>query len=146
MENKHYIYLHINPLKNEIFYVGQGINKRAFATHNRSEVWKRTVKKYGYIINIIETDLTKEQVNEREIFYIKKIGRRDLELGSLINFTNGGEGSVGRTPWNKGKTGYKTQKCSEETKTKIGKGNTGKIKTEVFCKKMSELKKGSIPW
>ena len=56
-ENKYCVYFHINPLKNEIFYVGIGSVKRAHSK-SRSKWWKNIVSKYGYIIDIIETDLT----------------------------------------------------------------------------------------
>ena len=90
--NRFYIYFHINPLKNEIFYVGKGTSGRAKRKHNRSELWNNIVNKYGYIIDIVEDGLTNEEAFEREIFYIKKIGRRDLGLGTLVNMTDGGDG------------------------------------------------------
>ena len=117
--NNYYIYFHINPLKNEVFYVGKGKDKRAWKKISRSTHWKNIVKKYGYIIDIIEQNLTEEEAFEREIFYIKKIGRKDLGSGSLINMTDGGEGSSGL-------------KHTEEAKKR----------TPEFCKLMKEMKKG----
>jgi hypothetical protein len=116
--NNYYIYFHINPLKNQVFYVGKGKDKRAFKK-DRSNYWINYVKKYGYIIDIVEDNLTEQEAFERETFYIKKIGRKDLGLGSLINRTNGGEGISGL-------------KHKEESKKR----------TPEFCKLMSELKKG----
>jgi len=116
IETKFYIYFHINPLKNEVFYVGRGYGSRSHRKTNRNKYWHNTVNKYGYIIDIIESGLTSDEANEREIFYIKKIGRKNL-----VNMTDGGEGSVGRDPWNKGiKTGdicnNKGRRRSEATK------------------------------
>lgn len=94
--NNAFVYFHINPVKNKIFYVGISSKKlRPFNKINRTLHWKNTVKKYGYIVDIIETDLTWQQACEREKFYIKKIGRKDLGKGNLINLTNGGEGTLG---------------------------------------------------
>jgi hypothetical protein len=90
------VYFHINPLKNEIFYVGIGSIKRSVSKKCRNKFWNNIVNKYGFIVDIIETDLTWVEACELEKFYIKKIGRRDLGLGPLVNLTDGGEGSVGR--------------------------------------------------
>ena len=91
--NNKVLYFHINSVKNEIFYVGIGNTKRPYDKIGRSNFWKRTVKKYNYIIDVVETGLTWEQAKEREIFYIAKIGRRDLTKGPLVNLSDGGEGN-----------------------------------------------------
>lgn len=46
-----------------------------------------------------------------------------------------------RTPWNKGLK-YKNKPCSDETKKKISKANTGKPCSEETKKKLSELNSG----
>jgi len=80
--NNIYLYFHINPVKNEIFYVGLGRKRRAWSKA-RNIFWKNTVNKYGgFIVDIVEENLSIEEACERERFYIKKIGRRDLGLGS----------------------------------------------------------------
>src|SRR3972149_105901 len=86
MDN-YYIYVHINPLKNTIFYVGKGKNNRAFSNKGRNIHWQRTVKKYGFIVNIVESNLTNEDACNKEIFYINYIG-----LKNLTNMTIGGTG------------------------------------------------------
>lgn len=92
----YYIYFHINKTTREVFYVGKGLGKRAFVKSHRSKYWKRIVAKYGYEIEIIEENLTEEHAFERESFWIAKIGRKDLKKGTLINFTDGGDGSPKR--------------------------------------------------
>ena len=129
MKNKFYIYAHINPLKNEIFYIGKGHGKRAFNKNSRSKFWKDTVKKYGYIVDILEEGLTEEEAFEREIFYIQKIGRRDLGTGPLVNLTGGGDGIIGRI-------------ISEETKKLMSKKATGRTHSQQTRKKISEFNKG----
>lgn len=114
---KYYIYFHINPQTGEPFYVGQGKHtkdpkkeqfKRAFDfKKSRSKFWRNLYKKYGIEVNIIESYISEEFINEREIFHIKKLGRRDLGLGPLVNLTDGGEGTKGKI-------------ISNETKKKIG--------------------------
>lgn len=89
------LYFHINPLKNEIFYVGIGNIKRPYKKARRSKMWNNIVNKYGYIIHISETNLKWKDACDKEKFYINKLGRRDLNLGPLVNHTNGGDGVNG---------------------------------------------------
>ncbi len=94
-KNNNCIYFHINPVKNEIFYVGIGNLKRPYKKYRRSVLWNNIVSKYGYIVNIIETDLSWEEACKKGTELIKRLGRRDLELGTLVNHTNGGDGVNG---------------------------------------------------
>ncbi len=151
--NKYCLYFHINPLKNEIFYVGIGNKDRPYYKYNRSNFWHKIANKYGYIVDIIETNLTLEKACELEVFYIKKIGRRNLNLGSLVNLTDGGEGKLNyvitddaRIKMSKAAMG---KIVSEETKLKISKatvgsnnGYYGKIHSEEIREKISKSKKG----
>lgn len=132
MENNHYIYFHINLLKNEVFYVGQGINKRAYSKYGRNKHWHNLVKKYGYKTEIIEKNLNQEEANNREIFFINKFGRKDLGLGPLVNKTNGGDVENGRvfTKEHKLKLSIKAKKrlpMSQEIRDKISIGGLGRI-------------------
>ena len=86
------VYFHINPNRQEIFYVGIGNNKRPYLKSNRSSQWKRYTKKHDYQVIIIHSGLTVAEAYEFEIKYIAQVGRRDKELGPLINKTDGGEG------------------------------------------------------
>jgi hypothetical protein len=126
--NKFYVYAHINPLKNQIFYIGKGHGKRAFSKHSRNRWWCFTVKKYGFIVNILEEGLTEAEAFEREKFYIGKIGRRDLSKGPLVNLSDGGESGSSGSTW----------KMTEEVKKRVSerqKGekhfNYGKLSTTV---------------
>lgn len=92
--NNFCIYFHVNPIKQEIFYVGIGNKKRPCDRSGRTEWWKDTVKKYDYEVIIIYENLTWEEACELEIKYIKQIGRRDKGLGTLVNLTDGGDKSA----------------------------------------------------
>lgn len=148
MGNSYYIYTHINLSNDEVFYIGKGSKRRAYNKRNRSEYWNNIVSKHGYDILLIEEDLSEEKAFELEKYYINKFGRRDIGNGTLVNHTNGGDGTTGFEPWNKGTKGLYTQ--SEEAKTKIsqwmkGRQNTLGIKhTEETKRKMSEAHKGII--
>lgn len=95
--NKYYVYLHTRNDTNEVFYIGKGVNKRAYSKSNRSTYWKNIVKKVGYSAHIILSGLEEIQAHKFEQFWINVYGRKDTtDYGSLINFTDGGEGSSGR--------------------------------------------------
>lgn len=103
-----YIYLHKRLDTNEVFYVGRGtVNKRAsgkcdtntysraFAKHTHNIQWLRITEKTLWTVEVIEDNLSWEESISSEIFYIKKYGRMNLKEGSLVNYTDGGEGSKG---------------------------------------------------
>jgi hypothetical protein len=87
MNNIYYIYFHINPLTNKVFYVGKGKLKRAFDRRKRSDYWNNVVNKYGYIVDIVHSNLSEEKAFELEIMYIKRFG-----IKNLVNSTIGGSG------------------------------------------------------
>lgn len=134
------VYFHINPVKQEIFYVGIGKEERAYKTQGRSEWWHKVVKKYDYNIILIHCNLPWSKAQKLERKYIKQIGRRNLGKGPLVNLTDGGEGVAGlvRKPLSDEvkkkmslaqKLANKTlnRKHTEETKKKIGLANKGKV-------------------
>ena len=131
-----YIYHHINKKTGEVFYVGQGKNQRAYSMKSRSSFWHAIVEKYGYDVLIVEERLTKEQANEREIYWIKEIGRRDLGKGPLVNLTDGGDSIHGYIF-----TEDVTKKMSE---SRLGEKNGfyGRKHSEESRMKMSASKKG----
>ena len=104
--NNNIIYFHINNVTGEVFYVGIGKEKRSKSKKNRNKHWHNIVKKYDYDIMIEESGLTWDQASELEKYWIKRIGRKDLGLGTLVNMTDGGDGRLGI-------------KHSDETKNKI---------------------------
>lgn len=85
---KYYIYAHSTE-KHGVFYVGKGSNKRLFTTGNRSDFWRRLVKKYGYTASIIEECESEELSFEREIFWIAHY--KSLNQ-CIANFSLGGDG------------------------------------------------------
>ena len=87
------VYQHRRNDTNEIFYIGIGKNKhRAGKKTNRNSHWHRIVNKYGFTKEILITNLTWEEAIKEEVRLIKKYGRKDLNKGSLVNQTNGGDG------------------------------------------------------
>jgi hypothetical protein len=101
-----FIYLHKRLDNNEIFYIGRGtVSKkasgkcdtntysRAYVKHVHKRYWMRIVDKYPWSVEILEDNLTWDESLKLEIKYIKEYGRKDLNEGTLVNFTDGGEGS-----------------------------------------------------
>jgi len=115
------VYFHINPVKQEVFYVGVGNKKRPFSKYGRSEFWHKVVRKYNYEIVIIHENLSWQEVCMLEIRYIKQIGQRSKNTGPLVNLTEGGDGFIGLIPWNKGLTRETDEKVDKVAKLKEGK-------------------------
>jgi len=142
-----YVYKHIRKDTNEIFYIGIGVNiNRKDSKYSRNKHWHSIVKKTSYYSEIIEDDLTWELACEREIFWIKFYGRDDLNEGTLVNKTNGGEGVVGNIMSEEQKEILrnlrKGKKTSDETKEKLRILQKGRKYTDEAKKKMSESSKG----
>jgi len=107
MVNKFFLYRHIRQDLDTPFYIGIGTKKqhftsfkteyrRAFEETNRTKHWDNIVNKTNYEIEILFESDDYNFIKEKEIEFITLYGRKDLNLGSLVNFTNGGEGNFGR--------------------------------------------------
>jgi hypothetical protein len=131
--NKHYIYFHKRGDDGVIFYVGIGVGRRATAVKNRSDFWKRIVKKHGYTIEYPHTEISQEQAKQLEKHYIAVYGRLDKGTGSLCNMTDGGDGRVG-------------YECSDETKEKMRRAATGIKFTEERKSKIGEKSRERKSW
>lgn len=101
---KHFLYRHVRLDTNKPFYVGVGTKTkanrpdgldRAFAKSQRSKWWKSIVNKAGYRVDILVQSDDYDFIHKKEQEFIKLYGRRDLNTGTLVNFTDGGEGILG---------------------------------------------------
>jgi hypothetical protein len=93
-----YLYRHIRLDKNEPFYIGIGSDntyKRAYKKRGRSFRWKDIAYQVLYEVEILLDNLTWEEACSKEIEFIKLYGRADLNEGTLVNMTDGGEGTYG---------------------------------------------------
>ena len=121
----YYVYLLYEPGMAEPFYCGKGIGDRAWA-HLRPSEWARCWnachrkikalldRGIKYEVDIVQQGLTESEAMSLETATIKRIGRKDLGTGPLLNHTDGGEGS----------SGYE---FSEESKRKMSKAKLGRI-------------------
>jgi hypothetical protein len=88
------VYRHIRLDKTQPFYIGIGADEeRAYCKKQRNAHW-HNIAKAGYEVEILFTDLNWEQACEKEREFIKLYGRRDLGTGTLVNWTDGGEGKT----------------------------------------------------
>lgn len=99
---KYYLYAHTRNDNNDIIYFGIGtIDKngnyyRALCHRKRNILWKRIINKVKeYNIFIIDESDNKKDILDKEIAYIKLIGKRKDKSGTLSNLTDGGEGLKG---------------------------------------------------
>lgn len=99
--NKYYVYFHLRKDNGEVFYVGKGtdiickngkIKSRVKSKQDRNKYWHNIVNKYGYDYIIISNNLSEQESFDLEIYWIKRIGRKDLKLGTLVNRNDGGSG------------------------------------------------------
>jgi hypothetical protein len=116
IDNKYYIYIYLNPLKegvfkyknfifeHEPFYIGMGKGNRmeshAINTNKKTKDVDRLVieilnqGKEPIRFKLYE-NITVESAKRLEKSLIKLIGRKNLNKGPLTNLTNGAEGFIG---------------------------------------------------
>jgi hypothetical protein len=131
-----YVYKHIRKDTNEVFYIGIGSDTlgkytRAFDKNSRNRYWNFLTKKTDYIVEIVEDNLTWDVACKCEIELIKKYGRKDLSEGTLVNMTDGGDGTTG-------------QIISDTHKQSISNKLKGIPLSSVVREKMSNAHKGKI--
>ena len=93
--NEFYVYTHHKQSDGSIFYVGKGKGNRAHKFEGRNNLWNRTADKHGVEVRIIATNLTQQEAFDLEVRLIEQHGRININTGSLVNFTDGGEGVSG---------------------------------------------------
>jgi hypothetical protein len=134
MENKFYVYILYNSITNEPFYVGKGIGNRVNIHFINSKNPKTHL--HRRIAKLTQENIRVEQIfceNEyealgKEVYLISKFGRQDLNLGPLLNLTNGGEGIYGykHTKEAREKISEANRNSSIETRQKISNALKGR--------------------
>ncbi len=112
----YYVYIYLNPLKQgefcfgrtkvnyEPFYVGKGkgvrykVHSTVIDKHNKLKqriIDKIKINNKNPIVIKLYENISEYTAFRLERYFINKIGRRDLGLGTLANLTDGGEGNSG---------------------------------------------------
>jgi hypothetical protein len=105
----YYLYRHIRLDKNKPFYIGIGTvyknnansnlesvyYKRAYCKQ-RSNLWYNITNKTNYVVEIIIESDNYNFIKNKEKEFISLYGRINNNTGSLVNLTDGGEGTSNR--------------------------------------------------
>lgn len=155
-------------------YIGKGQGRRYLPQdhlydNTKNIVLRRFLKKHldNIKVKFLNENLTEEEAFVWEKYWIKYIGRRAVKTGTLLNLTEGGEGTAGikqsqgwigkRQATRKQHDNFKHTeetkikiriarakqviasgwKTSQETKDKIGQKNRGKKRTQEVKDKMT---------
>ena len=92
---KYYVYAHSKP-NGEVFYIGKGSGDRLNKTGNRSDFWKRTVAKYGFIASKLADTLTEREAFDKEIELIAEYKKQGF---CKVNISLGGDGVKVEKRW-----------------------------------------------
>lgn len=97
-EDNYYVYAKYKecPIANPFalpFYVGKGRYGRINSMSGRSKHYKSTVAKYGNHSLKFAEEVPETEAMQTEAIYIALFGRADKKEGSLINLTDGGDGT-----------------------------------------------------
>lgn len=114
-DQKYYVYAYLRDDQTP-YYIGKGINRRAYNAHKRTNGSDMLPKDFSRI-KILHENLSEKQAFDLEKELILDYGRKDLGTGILRNLTEGGEGD----------SGYKH---SEEAKLAMSKARIGKTLSE----------------
>lgn len=129
------VYLHRRNDTNKVFYVGIGNQeRRAYRTDTRNDLWTKIYKRHGRTVEIIHKDISWQEACSIEIkliaFYRAYLGEK-----SLANFTNGGEGNLGKI-------------FTEEQRKNMSNGQKKRFQNPIEMEKqkqrMKEIKKDPI--
>jgi len=140
-DRKVWIYGLIDPRNNEVKYVGKTFRlERRFKDHLNEKsntlktAWIGKLKKLNLIPELFILDETNiEKCDNLEIYWICQMKTWGF---SLKNMTNGGDGSYGVKPWNKGLKGIFHH--TNESKKKMSDKRKGKELTWLKNRKVSD--------
>lgn len=152
----YYIYIVTNTINNKIYigqhkvnkihdyYFANGISNSGKIYSRKKTYFSKAILKHGFENfkkDVIEY-CNKDNVNEREIFWINKYDSKNSDIG--YNLTNGGDGLSGykMTEEHKAKIGLTNSMCSKETREKLRLANIGKRHTPESIEKMRLIKTG----
>lgn len=130
------VYFHFCISTQEVFYVGIGISTRPW-DRNRSKFWHSYVRKHGpFEVQIVYSDMHWNAAANVERQYIQFFGRRNTGSGSLVNLTDGGDGTVGFVHSEEFRRKMSQIPRSTQWKARISESNRGKTISPKSIEKM----------
>lgn len=123
----YYTYLHHRNDTNAVFYIGKGKGNRAWVT-KRNKFWHSIADTRGFSVEICAYWATEQQAHDHEKFLIWCFNELRIKL---VNQTDGGEGTSGLTPWNKGLRNHP---------------NNGGVRKGQKRPGIGGVKHGNVPW
>lgn len=108
---------YIGQKKSDIFlegrYLGSGVRLRSAIQHYGED---------NFEVSLIDTAESKEELDEKEIFWIDKLDARNLDIG--YNLSKGGDGNTSGVAWNKGLTKEECPKLIQSKETCLKRSNS----------------------
>jgi hypothetical protein len=135
IKNKYYVYAHLKKTNGECFYIGKGTRDRYKNKVGRNQHWNNINNKYGFEPIILINNISEEKAFELESIICKQIGYENL-----CNIrTESGWGGYSMSTQTKQKISKSTtgKVRTKQTKQKISESNTGKVRTEQVKQKIS---------
>lgn len=144
-----YVYYHIDPITQDVFYIGKGTNNRLRHIYDRSPHHKNKLKKLltHYKIEDIafkvqdclsDTDAFKLEIELIEKFKLKSEG------GTLLNICRGGQGISSQLVTGKNNVNYRDILESDYLNL-LSKGNTNKVISKTLNVDQNTLKAKFYP-
>jgi hypothetical protein len=149
--NKHYVYIYYDPRKQppEPIYVGKGYGKRylhhltkAENKHLANKLKKITDANQQPIVEFVEENISNEAALILEVKLIAKYGRADKNLGTLCNWTDGGEGTCGYKYSDKTKRLFSEQRKDKKQTVKQYEANCNRKQSQEARLKISKVTQG----
>lgn len=140
MEHNDYkVYLHRRKDNGDVFYVGKGRRWRENRKENRNKHWHNVVNKYGYYVDIVESNINNKTACDIEVSLISFFG-----CENLCNYTKGGEGSEGYKHTEESLAKMRGRSLSEEHKEKLRQSKLEKPTLYWKGRKRSEELKSKV--
>ena len=90
MAKEYYVYQYLRP-DGTPYYIGKGNGDRAFNPRSHRNLTPKNQDRISFVLQ----SLTEDTAYVLERFWIKVLGRKDLNTGILRNMSDGGEGNRG---------------------------------------------------
>lgn len=123
--NNYCIYIHTNLINNKV-YIGKAIYPPTHRWGQNGNGYKNCPRFWSAILHygwdnfshdILEKDLSKEEADNKEIFYIQQYNSTNLDKG--YNLTQGGTGGNTHLAWSEKRKQDYSEKCKQENIRRI---------------------------